>query len=306
MRIVRPVVLVALVTLLASCTTWEAEVSYIPRAPLASTPRDARLRVGSFNIHYDGIGEESWVWQDRRDRVVAAILAESPDLVGLQEVCTWDGMDMLSSRQVPDLERSLAEHGYALSGARPLDRIESSNPIVYRTDALEEIDSGAIFFKRDPLMAPEGTMENLSARFGRWTRFRILNGDAAGEELVVLNAHYNPIRFGHRLRSSSILAEYLPDIAADARLIVTGDLNAFPTWSSVKRLTTRLSLTDALADQGVTGGTLHRGRESFRWGRIDYVLTDESIDVEDAWISQVRPDGVFPSDHFGVYADLRL
>ncbi len=280
-------------------------MSYTPRAPLAQSD-SINLRIGSFNIRYDGVGEESWVWADRRDIVVEAILAEKPDVIGLQEVTTWAGMDMLASRQIPDLEQMLAGHGYALAGARPLDSIASSNPIVYRMDRLEMVETGVLYFKRDPHTPPETTMENLSARFGRWARFRIRSGEQQGTEMVVLNAHYNPVRFGHRLRSSRILVDELPAICEDDPLIIVGDLNAFPGWGSVNRLQNQLGLTDAHGSMGVEGGTLHRGRESFRWGRIDYVLADPSMRVLDAWISQVRPGGTFPSDHFAVYADIAL
>lgn len=288
-------------------------MGYEPRERVAE-PRT--LRVGTFNIRFDGLDDEQWVWADRREIVRDAILAESPHIVGLQEVTTWDGMDILASRQIPDLDALLSPHGYSLAGASPPDSIASSNPILYRSDLLEVVDTGVLFFKRDPLVPPEGTMGTISARFARWVRFRPrdpIPADANGtgaelpqQEFVVVNAHYNPIRFRNRLQATNVLRDYLPEIAGEGPCIVVGDLNAFPGWRSVRRLREGLNLIDVSSVHGVSGGTLHRGQESFRWGRIDYVLASKHFASQDAWISQVRPEGRFPTDHFAVYADLSL
>jgi endonuclease/exonuclease/phosphatase family metal-dependent hydrolase len=257
------------------------------------------LRVGSFNIRFDDEGDREWLWRFRADRVIRTILAEAPDIIGLQEVTTWDGPELLASRQLPILEAWLPEYGFA--GARPLDSIASSNPILYRRDRFQLLETGVFFFSDDPETHPQTTWELFNARFARWARFRRLPD---GGEVFVLNAHYSPVRGGNRRRATELILEYAPMYAQGAPVIVVGDLNAFPGWTSVRRLREGLALTDAHA--GEERGTLHRGRERYGWGRVDYVLVGREFTVVDSWISDYRPGGEFPSDHLPVFADVTL
>jgi endonuclease/exonuclease/phosphatase family metal-dependent hydrolase len=122
--------------------------------------------------------------------------------------------------------------------------------------------------------------------------------------VFVLNAHYSPVRGGNRRRATELILEYAPMYSQGAPIIITGDLNAFPGWPAVRRLREGLELTDA--HEGAGRGTLHRGRERFGWGRVDYVLVGSKLQVVDAWISDFRPGGEFPSDHSPVFAEVEL
>ncbi len=258
------------------------------------------IRGGAFYIRWSDDGGETWrggVWAGGG---VRNALAEAPPIVGLQEVTTWDGPELLPSRQVSDLEAWLPEYGFA--GARPLYSISSSNPILYRKDRLELLETGVFYFSSEPEKHPETNWELFNARFARWARFRVRSGPM--DELFVLNAHYSPVRGRNRRRATELILEYAPKYAAGAPIVIVGDLNAFPGWPAVRRLREGLELTDS--HEGADRGTLHRGRERFGWGRVDYVLVGSKLTVTDSWISDYRPGGEFPSDHSPVFADLQL
>lgn len=260
---------------------------------------DPSFTVASFNIRFDGIGEERWAWPERREIVVEAIRGLEPDIMGLQEVTSWEGMEAVASRQIPDLSAALPE--YLLAGARPADRIWSSNPILVRRERFRVVESGVVFFAPRPLRYPQGWWGDMTARFARWVRLADTTRD--GASILVVNAHYSPVRLIHRWRSSGILIRHLEEIRREGEpLIVMGDLNAQPQRPSVRRLRRRLDLADPLL--GHTGGTYHRGRPEPARRRIDYVLHSPDLIARDARIPQPRPNARPPSDHDPVMVEL--
>lgn len=269
------------VMLLASCSTGRAD---------EPPPAQSTMTVASYNIRFDGIGEERWAWTERRERILETIRSLDADIVGLQEVTSWDGMEAVASRQIPDLAQGLP--GYTLAGAQPSDRIWSSNPVLLRSSRFTVVDSGVLFFSRRPLRYPEGWWGDMSARFARWVR--VADSHRDGATLLVVNAHYSPVRLLHRWRSSGILIRHLPRIRHEGEaLIMLGDLNAQAGRPSVRRLLRRLELEDALA--GATGAS-YGGR------RIDHILHSRDLGSSSGRVLRTPSGERMPSDHDPVRA----
>jgi endonuclease/exonuclease/phosphatase family metal-dependent hydrolase len=141
----------------------------------------------------------------------------------------------------------------------------------------------------------------MTARFARWARFRIRESN---REIVVVNAHYSPVRLVHRLVSTGILRRYVPPIADRTPLIILGDLNAAVGMPSVTGLINGLSLYDAVGP--THGGSFTGWSGTSNRTRIDHVLVSEDFFVENAWIERYRPGGRVASDHDPVVAELRI
>ncbi len=260
-----------------------------------------RFVVGSFNVRFDGIGEDTWAWPRRRDRVALAIRHSDAHIIGLQEITSWEGLYAVSSRQIPDLIEDLPN--FAIVGHSPQDKIWSSNPILYRPDLFVVEETGVLFFARDPERFPQGWWGDMTARFARWVRFSFV-GDPE-RTILVVNAHYSPVRLYHRWRSSGILARHVPKLRLPGEpLVVLGDLNARPGRPSIQRLLRRLALSDTLAAD--PGGSFNRGRREARPGRIDYVLASEQLYTHRSWIDTRVFSGELASDHFPVYSEFLL
>ncbi len=282
----------------------------LPQSAVAEEQRT--LTIASYNIRFDGIGEERWAWESRAGLVVDTIDAADADIIGLQEVTSWQGMDLVSARQIETLRTRLP--GYSLAGAEPVDRLWSSNPILFRHDRLRLLETGVLVLagaNRQPrksaeararaLRLPEGWWGDMTGRFARWARFE----DAVtGTRFVVANAHYSPVRGINRYASSGTLIRHVPAIAAGEPVVVTGDLNTTPFSSSVTRLRRGLELVDPVADR--SQGTYNRGKPEPRRGRIDYVLTPQTWKVRSARIFAPRPGGRFPSDHDMVIVEVHV
>jgi endonuclease/exonuclease/phosphatase family metal-dependent hydrolase len=99
----------------------------------------------------------------------------------------------------------------------------------------------------------------------------------------------------------------------DEPQILVGDFNAPPSWPLVRSLTVERNggippLRDAWRDAAVRTGPAG----TFHWGfglpgpRLDYILVRPRGAVSSAAVLGSRIDGIFPSDHFALVAELEL
>lgn len=230
------------------------------------------------------------------DRIAEVIRAQSPDIVGLQEVdvhfsprSDWVdiattlagalGMEMRFAHiyeLAPDTAGAPPrEYGVALLSAHPITAFR--NHIIPRLSSIEE--------ETDPRPRP-GFLE---------ATVRV--GDVA---VRVFNTHLD-YRGDPRVRRMQV-AETLGIIgatstgAASTPTILVGDLNAEPDAEELQPLLQRLH--DAWASQSGAGLSFPADSPV---KRIDYVLHSEHFAVDSAWVVQSEA-----SDHRAVVADLRI
>ena len=249
-------------------------------------------------------------WEERQPAIVETMRAVDADVWCVQEV--------FRGREQPDQADELADAlgGYhAVHASRfDADRFDESigNAVLSRWPI---VDSAV-----RPLSAPAGLDElRLVVR---------ADIDAPGRPIEVFSAHLN-----FRLDQSDVRQQQVRDLCAfvaettDRRVfppVVCGDFNADPESDEMRMLTglaavpvPKLVFIDAWRAAGEGPGTTWDNRNPFAAAdvepdrRIDYVLVGYP---RDAGIGQVdrtglvgdRPvAGVWPSDHFGVFADLR-
>ncbi|HTO68470.1 MAG TPA: endonuclease/exonuclease/phosphatase family protein [Myxococcota bacterium] len=263
------------------------------------------LRVLSLNVWND-----SGPWALRAERIRGWIERLSPDLIAFQEV--------LQSPQ-RDLARELVGHrGYHLAFARASgfwkspeesfgNAIASRWPIA-KTDSL-------------PLFQKEGDHE---------TRVALLcHIESPHGPLVFSSTHLN-WKFHHGfVREKQVVA--LADFVRGQRVhrafpaIIAGDFNAEPDSDEIRYMTGRHSIdgrsvywNDAWLVAGRDGdGVTWSNRNAYAREalepdrRIDYVFVDYPLRDGRGVIESCRVvanderAGVWPSDHFGVYAELR-
>jgi endonuclease/exonuclease/phosphatase family metal-dependent hydrolase len=153
--------------------------------------------------------------------------------------------------------------------------------------------------------------------------------DSPHGQIAFTTTHLN-WRLDHgwvRERQVVALAAFVEAFAADATLppVLTGDLNAEPDATEIRFLRGLASIDgrstyfqDAWAVAGEGPGFTWDNRNPFaRYGfdpdrRIDYILVGGADRLGRGWIEAARlamtepRDGIFPSDHFGVVAEIRV
>ncbi|MBU2956810.1 hypothetical protein Q4511_14805 [Paracoccus sp. 1_MG-2023] len=119
--------------------------------------------------------------------------------------------------------------------------------------------------------------------------------------LRVLNVHFDYSSGENRLRSADLVAERIaPWIASGERLAVVGDLNAIRGSRTARKLQEAgLRLLPA------KGASYHLNHGLNLFPAIDHVLIAGGLDYADRPVLvRQAPDGIWPSDHYPLVADL--
>ena len=250
-------------------------------------------------------------WEERQQAIAATLAAVQPDLCGFQEV--WGGP---GESLAIDLAGRLGMHWCWAEAGKVRDpggtELFIGNAILSRWPITTQ-EASAL-----PVSATDETRVAVHARI-----------DAPGGTLPLFTTHltYGPGRSALRAAQVRALARFVEEHSGGCAYppVVTGDLNAEP-GSDEMRL-----LGGLLADPAVPGLVLldawryaDPGDPGFTWdlrngyqddslipdSRIDYILVGLPWQgrgrVESVRLAGTAPvDGVWPSDHFAVVADLR-
>jgi endonuclease/exonuclease/phosphatase family metal-dependent hydrolase len=247
-------------------------------------------------------------WRGRRDAIAAFIADAAPDVCGLQEV--WDAPD-------GNLAADLAERlnlRWCWARAQPPraeDGVSIGNAVLTRWPILSQEELG--------LPARERTERRvaLGARLG---------APSGALPFVTTHLTYQPGGSAIRLEQVRALAAFVAQQAADCAYppVVTGDLNAEPNSDELRLLggvltapaVPDLVLLDAWRyaapdDPGFTWDRRnpYQKRSVIPDSRIDYVLVglshaDRGRIITARIIGDAPVDGLWPSDHFAVVAEL--
>jgi endonuclease/exonuclease/phosphatase family metal-dependent hydrolase len=280
-------------------------VAGVPAASFARPP--GVLRVVTLNLfahHGD--------WPARRDALRSGLQALDADLLALQEVVVGDGYDQAAE---------LLGSGYT---------------VVHQTVGLigDGTHHGACVASRLPVRAVHEVDLHLTPRTGGYSCGTVIADVAAPEPFgrLLMACHGNSWAWWaereRELQAVAAARRVEELVAVDpAHVVVGGDFNAAPETSSMRFWTGRTSLDGVSvayrdAWESVRGDepglTFDPGNaltaidepELDRGRRIDYLLVrcgdhGPTLRVADCRLALSRPvDGVQPSDHYGVVADL--
>lgn len=257
------------------------------------------LRVATLNI-WNRLGP----WEQRLPAIRAAVAAEAADVLALQEVVSMDGFDQAAL--------IAADHGYTVVHGRHSEaRLPIGNAVLTRFPVLRsevfDLPTGDTIERRSLLFA------ELSAPFGKLPFFtthlnwRLSEGHVREQQ----------VRF-----VADTIARLCPEDGAFPP-ILAGDFNADPDADEIRFLRGLTSLggtstyfADAFALAGEGPGITFARRNPFAAllrepdRRVDYVFArlDDDRRRGEPLAARVAFDalheGVYPSDHFGVVADL--
>ena len=245
------------------------------------------LRVVSFNLRnaraFDGWNS----WPFRR-RATATVLGDlDPDVAGLQEAYAC---------QERYLVRALGRYSSVSHGRSAGDRGERCT-VLHRSATLRLVTSRTRWYGDDP-DRPGTALPGAS--FPRIATLVELEHRATGRRFGVVNTHLDQQLVANRTRSVEQLLGWLRE---DLPWLLIGDLNARPREEAIRQIVER-GFRTAVPDD--LGGTTHQWKGGTRGSRIDYVFVSDAWDVLDGAVDHSRPGGRLPSDHWPVYADVRL
>ncbi len=263
----------------------------------ATGAQNPTLRVMSFNLRYKGGDRPPNDWASRLPLAVEQIEVEHPDLIGTQE-----GLHS----QLVDLEREL--EGYRWLGVgRNGGRRGEYMAIFYATDRFELLEHEHYWLSDTPEVVGSKSFGNGVVRMTTWARLRVR---VSGEELVLVNTHFDHQVEASRVKSAALMVERDVELGS-ARVIVTGDFNCrggeSTAWTTLVTDGPYEDAWDSALERGEAISTFHGWgppREGDR--RIDWILHRGAIKVLSSKVCTYGRDGRWPSDHFPVLSELRL
>lgn len=261
----------------------------------------AEVTIATLNIFNNPHGR----WSEREPVIAAQLAVLRPDACAFQEV---DRAGSRVAAVVAQANRELGEERYAMhvmpnpspTSIKSL-AVATALPLLDRSGV--DLDAGDIAF-----------------RVG-------LEADGTAFDLVTTHFLYRPTREGAgiRRRQADQLLNWLAAHDEDRPTVLVGDFNALPTGATIATIKgsfrsvyevvhgTEADIThptpfvhslDAQAAFGVP--ELPRDRRD----AIDYIFVSDAVTVVDASLAfdspAVHDDTLYPSDHFGLVARLRV
>ncbi len=255
----------------------------------------AVVRVVTWNIHCgqdDGPLWKQFAWPARKHALRAALDLVQPDILCVQEA---------TPEQVVFIEQALPSHHRVGVGRDGGNSGGEHCAIYFSRQRFEEID-GNTFWLEEPIDQPRPGSALDVKRICTWVRLR---DRVSSRTLRIYNTHLYLTEAPRLTAAKLILADIAARDQADA-VLLTADFNASPAVPS-RRLFIEAGLEDSAERAGKRPGkaTFHAFYGIGLWC-IDGILVDQHWHVHNHLILDVKPKNTFPSDHFGLLADLEL
>jgi endonuclease/exonuclease/phosphatase family metal-dependent hydrolase len=272
--------------------TWTRACPGGPAPPPKEDP--AAIRVVTWNIHCGQEGGPVWRrfdWSRRKHSLKAALAQTAPDILCIQEALV---------DQVAFLQQALPEHRRVGVGRDDGQSGGEFSAIFFRRDRFDLIDGGT-FWLEEPADRPAGASLLSCKRICTWARLR---DRTTGRTLRVYNTHLYLTEGARQAAARIILDRIAAGDRGDA-VLLAGDFNATPA-SPTYRLFTGSGLANSAALAGKDAGSPTYHFYGIPLRCLDGIFVSPSWRVRRHLILDLKPEGNFPSDHFGVLADLAL
>ena len=251
------------------------------------------FKLMSFNIRFDNPNDGDHIWSNR-----LPIISE---LINSREICllgTQEGREP----QLRELEAQL-DNLEIVDNHREWIADRMYPCIFYRTDTFSLIDSSDIWISDTPNMAGSKSFGSMFPRLCTWAK---LINKKSNEKILFVNVHLDHTETTVRQSQIKVMIEEIKKIKEDFKLVINGDFNESPKEDVYKIITKDLSLLDPWKTKNLNEETsYHKFKGVYPEGsRIDWILTDKSINCLEIEIIKHSQKNIYPSDHFPVFSIL--
>jgi endonuclease/exonuclease/phosphatase family metal-dependent hydrolase len=286
------------VFLIAELTAWLALIAYSAASPggLMPPPKSdpAAIRILTWNILVGADSGPIWGrhdWSVRKLALGDVVQAVGPDILCVQEALIG---------QVKFLESKVP--GHLREGVGRDDGRESGEhtAIFFNASRFERFGGGT-FWLEQPSDEPPARHSLGPKRICTWVRLRDRDD---GRMIRVYNAHSYLTQSAQLQASRIIMAGIKSGDSAD-EVVLTGDFNATPNAPS-RTLLSQAALIPSAELAGARPDLPTYQFYGIRMRSLDELYASKGWISAGRWIADTKPRNTFPSDHFGVVADLLL
>ena len=252
------------------------------------------LSIMSLNIRFDDVNEKGPLSWENRSKVLERLFRfAKPDIICLQEVASLEGVNIVTSRPTEWIDRGLNEYGWI--GRESHDDFPQPIPILYLSNRFSISEDG---YQLLPLV------EDQNFQYQRRVVWARIYDTVSEQHFYVYNTHLRPgidlNTVQARERSALKIIELLNSPSFRDPVILTGDMNAVSFTNTIRSF------------EGVLKDVQPRNRSGTYHGflglpllpKIDYIFVSPNIVILDASILTFNIDGIFPSDHYPISAQL--
>jgi endonuclease/exonuclease/phosphatase family metal-dependent hydrolase len=259
-----------------------------PPAPKADP---ASIRIVTWNILHGQEGLQLSNWSGRKEALRLALQDAKPDILCVQEAV---------AEQVAFLERTLPTHQRVGVGRDDGRAAGEHCAILFDRERFEELATDT-FWLEPPTDQPRGPSVLNVKRICTSVRLR---DRRSGRILRVYNVHSYLTEKARVAAARIVLSRIAAGDPTDA-IVVAGDFNATPGASS-RRLFTDTGLVSSATAAGQPAGAATYQSYGVPWRSLDAILLSSGWTVRQHRLLDVKPGNTYPSDHFGVLADVTL
>ena len=252
-------------------------------------------RVMSFNVRCKNDGEQTIT---NRSKVALEVIKQyAPDSFGVQE-CTPRWKRILAF----NLDGKYACVGAARDYYGPFTEYSS---IYYLKDKYNCIDSGTFWLSETPEKRWTKSFDSACFRVASWA---LLEDKETGLRYTHINTHLYHVLNTTREAQMKVLIECVNKVANGSPIVMTGDFNDFE--DSLVYAAARESFNDSkfvakTSDEGRTF-TSYGTKKEDGTGAIDYIFISPEVEVDTYKIIRNTVQGIYPSDHYPIVADINL
>lgn len=260
------------------------------------------LNVMTFNIRLDVKSDSMNAWPYRKDHAASQVLFHHVHILGVQEAL---------HNQMQDLQERLPNYKYTGVGRADGKEKGEYSAIFYDTLRLKLLQSETFWLAEQTDVPGKKGWDAAIERIVTWAKFF---DRQTGKTFYHFNTHFDHIGKIARRESAKLLLKKVKDISGDIPCIITGDFNSKPGDEPIIILKDKnnpdyLTDTKEISQQphyGPTGTFNNFESKEINDEPIDYIFITHGIQaLQHATLSQSWT-GRFSSDHFPVYAVLRI
>ena len=253
-------------------------------------------RIMSFNLRCANDGKQTIT--NRSKISVEVIKQYAPDSFGVQE-CTPRWKRILATK----LDGKYASVGAARDYYGPFTEYSS---IYYLKDKYKLIDSGTFWLSETPEKRWTKSFDSACFRVASWA---LLEDKETGMRYTHINTHLDHVLDTTREAQMEVLIDCVNKVANGSPIIMTGDFNDYEdslVYAVACKDFNDCKVVAKTSDDGRTFTSYgNKSEESHKGiGAIDYIFADKSLEVDTYKIIRNTVQGIYPSDHFPIVADI--
>ncbi|MGM9477466.1 endonuclease/exonuclease/phosphatase family protein [Pedobacter sp. GSP4] len=246
-------------------------------------------------------------WKARKEICIQTIKAQKPDIIGLQEVLRIQAEDI--QKAMPNYF-SFGFDGPEMDVNKETYNGIAKNLVIFSKKRYAMVSAGCYWLSETPEIGGSLAWNTARARHVNWVR--LLDKDS-GKEFRVLATHLDHKDQEARNKQGQMIVKESAQYIADFPQLLIGDFNVDmknPVFNIITEGGWKESYLTAHGPNE-PGATFHNflgpaylKTKEKQTGKIDFIFTRGKIEVQNAAIVYDEVNGVYPSDHYFVSADI--